>query len=599
MFRSLLLCLTVIVFSQTFAQRPAGGAAPSASGPASGAVEGLGNDNREWMGPFVPLTADDQKYYRTFCVGWFHSSAGTNSVPNGYMVGLEFDISNANKDPRINSLRPIYGSPDGGTSFGDTFGNGKGKQERVVAKKGYALNAVTFNHGSILSGITLKFARLLPDGTCDPNDTYESPTFGRGGGTIIEGGKFPFCGVYVTPSDSPVIEGVAFLVSQPLVLAKAPELRPRPRGGMGIATVGREMTAEPPVIPVPQPAPQQPQIVVVERPDPAVEAKISEILQVATQRLVLVQGANGRGSGFTYRIGGKPFCATNQHVAAGNAKLQFASLQSGNLPVGVAQVAVGHDLLVASVPPETPAFDAVSDITKEAAIGDVVVVMGDPEGAGVVRPIPGRLMGIGPNLIEVSAPFVEGNSGSPIIHLKSGKVLGIASYATVRAFDSGRGEPVVNVRRFGYRLDTVKAWQPVNWQIYNSEAAAVADSKSFTEVLMQMFGDLQQSKFARGNYKDARLQQALARLPQKLPKPPNAQQQAQYVDAFVRELRNTNRFQTEAIRRRLQYDYFQRDSDGEAKLRDAVVQAIEATKAKVPLEFDVNIPSRSLRTQGF
>jgi hypothetical protein len=512
------------------------------------------------------------------------------------MVGLEFSISGGNKEPRINSLRPIYASADGQTAFGKVIGTGKGKEEQVVAKKGYALNAVTFNHEGGLSGIRLKFARLLPDGTCDSSDTYDSPTFGRGGGTILEGGRFPFCGLAVTPGNTPFIEGVAFLVSQALVRAKAPELQPRSRSEFGTTAVAPQSAPPQPVL---QPPPAQPQIIVVERPNPEVEAKIRELLQNATQRLVLVRGTNGVGSGFVYRIGNRPFCATNQHVIGGNSNVQFASLQSGNLKVGDAQVAVGHDLLVAPVPPETLAFDAVSDITKEASIGDVVVVMGDPEGAGVVRPIAGKLLGIGPNLIEVSAQFVEGNSGSPIIHLKSGKVIGIASHASVRSFDMGRGEIAVQVRRFGYRLDTVKAWQPVNWQIYHSDAATSAESRTLTEVLMQMFQDLQEGRFARANYKDSRVQQALSRLPTNLTKPATPQQQAQYADAFVRELQNTNRFQTDALHRRLKYDFFQRDSDSESTLRNAVVQAITASKAKIPIEYNLRVPNRLPRASGF
>ena len=84
----------------------------------------------------------------------------------------------------------------------------------------------------------------------------------------------------------------------------------------------------------------------------------------------------------------------------------------------------------------------------------------------------GRIVGVGPNLVEVDAPFKPGNSGSPIIHLKSGKVTGIATYLTIRKFDSATKLPVQTpiVRRFGYRVDSVKTWQPVQWPAFLAQA---------------------------------------------------------------------------------------------------------------------------------
>src|SRR6185436_6708796 len=116
---------------------------------------------------------------------------------------------------------------------------------------------------------------------------------------------------------------------------------------------------------------------------------------------------------------------------------------------------------------------------------------------GVVKPVLGRVLGVGPNLVEVSAEFMPGNSGSPIIHLKSGKVVGIASYASVKAFEAGAGRIAVEVRRFGYRIDSVQSWQPVNWQLYHSEAAAAADATSLTEAMYKIASDMNSGTFDR------------------------------------------------------------------------------------------------------
>ncbi len=126
-----------------------------------------------------------------------------------------------------------------------------------------------------------------------------------------------------------------------------------------------------------------------------------------------------------------------------------------------------------ALPPVETAFQIMTGVDENAAIGDEVVVLGNAEGAGVINTINGKIVGIGPNLVEVDAPFQPGNSGSPIVHLKTGKVVGVATYLTIRKFDSATKEPVKVpiVRRFGYRLDSVKIWQPVSWQSFYAQAA--------------------------------------------------------------------------------------------------------------------------------
>ena len=52
------------------------------------------------------------------------------------------------------------------------------------------------------------------------------------------------------------------------------------------------------------------------------------------------------------------------------------------------------------------------------------------KGGGVINTIISQLTGIGSNLVESDAQFVHGNSGSPIIDVKNGKVIGVATYLT-------------------------------------------------------------------------------------------------------------------------------------------------------------------------
>jgi serine protease Do len=278
-------------------------------------------------------------------------------------------------------------------------------------------------------------------------------------------------------------------------------------------------------------------------------------------------------------VNGRAFFATNQHVVVGNEKLQFQPLSNKiSLKFGPAQAAVGHDVMVIPVQPEVPGFETSPDVSKEVSIGDAIVVLGDPEGAGVVRPITGRILGIGPNLVEVSAQFVEGNSGSPIVHVKSGKVIGVATYASMRAFDAGAGQMGVQVRRFGYRLDSVQKWQPVDWAAYQSDAATAAAGKTYTEALGALCLSIIKGTFNPVEHKDPRLKNALARFPKANATEAQMQQQT---EAFVREVRNATKMQSDDLRRRLRYDYFARDVDADLQLRELMLNALDQTKGRI------------------
>ena len=65
----------------------------------------------------------------------------------------------------------------------------------------------------------------------------------------------------------------------------------------------------------------------------------------------------------------------------------------------------------------------------------------------------------------MDALIEPGNSGGPIIHLRSGKVIGVATYATCS--DKLSGEKAA--RRFGYRLDTVALWQHIDYKQFQHQ----------------------------------------------------------------------------------------------------------------------------------
>ena len=74
------------------------------------------------------------------------------------------------------------------------------------------------------------------------------------------------------------------------------------------------------------------------------------------------------------------------------------------------------------------------------------------------------------------------------------------------------------------------------------------------------------------------MKNALARFPKANATEAQMQQQT---DAFVREVRNATKMQSDDLRRRLRYDYFARDVDADLQLRELILNALDQTKARI------------------
>jgi hypothetical protein len=554
----------------------------SAQGKTQGGKLDLMNN---WNVPLVPVSEQETRFYRTFRFGWVGGTSRIEYAGEGaVMIGLEFNFtkSTKTKESSINSIRPIYQIGAQKLS-GAMIGSAKGTLEKCMAKPGYAITDVCFSQMlNSFSGVTVTFSRINPDGSVNEDDSYHAPTIGDGGGSITATRGVPFCGFYASPAeDLTQISGFAFLVSQKVVREKKREYIPAKRGAIP------SLTPQPqPVAPAPAPRPPQPAREVVFQVSPELNARINEVLRSSSERLVLVKGGTGVGSGFVCKLGGKPMVLTNQHVIAGNPKFELNSLATGRLAVGEARVALGHDLMAFALPQEVPAYELPADFVKEVGIGDLIMVIGDADGAGVVRPSLGRVLGIGPNLVEISAEILPGNSGSPIIHLKSGCVIGIASYVSAKSFDVGEGRVATQVRRFGFRIDSAQKWLPVDWTIYQAEAAALNSSAAFTETMLKVFETIGNGTFKKTAFNDPRLASALSAIPNTLFKQPTPAERTNITANFMRSLRTGNKTYGDDLKRRLRYDFFQTSAADEEKLRDLLVTEIEKLKDRLPLNVE-------------
>lgn len=164
------------------------------------------------------------------------------------------------------------------------------------------------------------------------------------------------------------------------------------------------------------------------------------------------------GSGFTAVMNGKTYLFTNQHVIMGSDKISFKTATGTTLRPRSVELSTTRDiarLLLA----EGDGFE----VSNTMAMGNPIGVFGNSEGGGVATELYGKVTKLGSEVIEVSADFVSGNSGSPVLNLDR-QVIGIATYVRVSSGDKADSK----TRRFCYRL-TDNTWKSVNWKKYNDK----------------------------------------------------------------------------------------------------------------------------------
>jgi hypothetical protein len=321
-----------------------------------------------------------------------------------------------------------------------------------------------------------------------------------------------------------------------------------------------------------------------------------DFVQGHTDAFVIVKGAEGSGSGFMCRAGDKTYLYSNVHVVAGIDKLVFTRLGNVTVTPGAAEAAGGPDIVRYAMPSGVGhPLELMTDVDNNVRIGDAVVVQGNSGGGGVVTSLKGEVRGIGPDRIEVTAEFIPGNSGSPIIHVKSGKVIGIATYLT-RRFDefapksestpppSGSSnrpkEGAVVVRRFGYRIDTVQRWEPVNWPVFRAEARQMAQVTQLTEDIVGFLNSMRARSAPQYNT-DTLRRPAISWLDRVRSKQVSENDRLNATQRFLGQLRAMVRTDVQAAEMTLRYTYFRNELKEQQQVREALYQAFNAESASL------------------
>ncbi len=234
------------------------------------------------------------------------------------------------------------------------------------------------------------------------------------------------------------------------------------------------------------------------------EAKTFELpKQTVNSILVFKRDDGGQGTGFIVKreIAGKErfFVYTNQHVIAGCKTIPKAFRADGSAaPLGKLITAVNYDLAIFTLEAAEANFLEIQpEVDQKISVGEPIATPGNAGGASAITFKFGKVVAIGPELVEIDATIKGGNSGGPIL-LNNGRVIGIVSFFREETRDDARvsdADKEKVVRRFGYRVDNVKSWETPDWKRFVTQGERVSRVESTSKDLMQLVN----SRFKRWN----------------------------------------------------------------------------------------------------
>ena len=195
--------------------------------------------------------------------------------------------------------------------------------------------------------------------------------------------------------------------------------------------------------------------------------------------VVVVKGDTMEGTGFLVHTPDGPAVVTNLHVISANSNVKIFTTTGKQIKTLSLKGASDRDLAMFMIQDAGYSYlDLATNIEGTVQTGDPVITPGNSEGGEVVLNTTGTVLGLGPERIEFSNPIYHGNSGGPVFHPKSGKVLAVVTMATkIKPTDALDTASFANkasaitgaMRYFGLRLDNVPKWEVYDWNRFLAE----------------------------------------------------------------------------------------------------------------------------------
>ena len=258
-----------------------------------------------------------------------------------------------------------------------------------------------------------------------------------------------------------------------------PGVPPLPNFKLPSGAVASSPANNTPGTPSPSGAPATPPAAATPATTPAPTAPAASLTADQARAVVLIKGDNAEGTGFMVKTPDGPVVITNIHVLANNPNIKITTNTGALVTVLSQKCASDRDLAMLAIQDNGYSYLEMSpDISKVVQPGDPVVTPGNSEGGEVMLNTQGTVLGVGPERVEISNPIYHGNSGGPVFHPKSGKVLGVVTEAEKvdlsddldkTSFASRNSAISGQMRYFALRLDTVTQWIPVDARSFSVE----------------------------------------------------------------------------------------------------------------------------------
>lgn len=221
-----------------------------------------------------------------------------------------------------------------------------------------------------------------------------------------------------------------------------------------------------------------------------------EIVKEQKMSVFLINGKIGsndtKGTGFACEYKGNHYIATNLHVVDGLDSISIIPQSGDNIPLS-GKIIVAEDadicLIGVSIKFEDVNIQPLSfmnDVFADSKVGDKILCLGNSLGGGVITTTYGTIKAYGQPRLEIESPVVKGNSGGPIIHVESGKVVGLVTEAIINeikldklneAANKSNDSSLTEVSYFGHRLDSVKKWKGFTFADFQKVGKQINDAE--------------------------------------------------------------------------------------------------------------------------
>ena len=240
----------------------------------------------------------------------------------------------------------------------------------------------------------------------------------------------------------------------------------------------------PQMIPAPGPANTASVPVAPAAPPPATNSApaspaAGNLTEDQAHAVVVIKGDYMEGTGFLVKTADGPAVVTNLHVISANPNVKIMTTTGAQIKTLSLKGASDRDLAMFMIQDDGCTYlDLATDIKDTVQTDDEVITPGNSEGGEVVLNTKGKVLGIGPERIEFNNPIYHGNSGGPVFHAKSGKVLAVVTEAMKvnisneidkASFENKNSAIAGSMRYFGLRLDTVPRWEVYDWNRFLGE----------------------------------------------------------------------------------------------------------------------------------